>query len=208
MGDDAELLRAWRAGDATAGAALYDRTFPLVNRFFRCKVDDEIAVDLIQATFLAAVESLERFRGASSFRAFLLGIARHELLDHYRSKARDRSVPIDELTLEDLDPSPSSLLRHGREQRALLSALRSLPLELQLLVELHYWEGLTGPELSDALELPEGTVRSRLRRAREQLRSTVERAGEAMPRRELAATSFESWVESVRPSDAAGPHAP
>ena len=119
MGDDAELLRAWRAGDATAGAALYDRTFPLVNRFFRCKVDDEIAVDLIQATFLAAVESLERFRGASSFRAFLLGIARHELLDHYRSKARDRSVPIDELTLEDLDPSPSSLLRHGREQRAL-----------------------------------------------------------------------------------------
>jgi RNA polymerase sigma-70 factor (ECF subfamily) len=51
----------------------------------------------------------------------------------------------------------------------MLSALRRLPLDDQLLLQMHYWDGLTGPALSRALDLPEGTVRSRLRRAKAKL---------------------------------------
>ena len=51
----------------------------------------------------------------------------------------------------------------------LARALRSIPLDLQVALELHYWEELSGPELAAVLEIPEGTVRSRLRRGRELL---------------------------------------
>ena len=55
------------------------------------------------------------------------------------------------------------------EQRLLLEALRRIPLDLQIAIELHYWEGMSGPDLAQVLDIPEGTVRSRLRRAREPL---------------------------------------
>lgn len=173
MTGDATLLSAWRAGDAGAGTTLFDRHFDVVRRFFHQKVYEDDIVDLIQETFLACVENAGGFRGDATFRAYLLGIARHKLRDYWRARGRSIHVDLDTVALVDLDPSPSSVLRRQSSRRMLLEALHAIPLDHQILLELCYWEGLSGPELGQVLGIPEGTVRSRLARARELLRERM-----------------------------------
>ena len=77
--DDRELWTAWAEGDDVAGNRLVERYFPSIHRFFRSKVGD-LADDLAQRTFLAAVQNRERFRGEGSVRGYIYGIARKQLL--------------------------------------------------------------------------------------------------------------------------------
>ena len=79
MSDDLDLLEAWRAGDKEAAGTLLRRHFSRVFQFFRSKLDDHVD-DLTQRTFMACVEARERLRPEVSFRAYLLGIARKQLL--------------------------------------------------------------------------------------------------------------------------------
>lgn len=172
--DDFALLDAWRAGDRLAGNALFERHFDAVARFFKNKVDGGVE-DLVQETFLACVESEKRFEGRARFRTFLLGVARNKLLMHYRAKRTDRKDPLT-ASVADMgcrSGSWGSWLARDEEQRIMLAALRRLPLQSQMLLELYYWEDLSGPELAQTLELSHNTVRSRLSRAREALRLEV-----------------------------------
>ena len=75
--DDFETLDRWRAGDRAAGNELLRRHFDGLYRFFRNKVDEGVD-DLIQRSFLACVESKDRFRKQASFRTYLFTVARHE----------------------------------------------------------------------------------------------------------------------------------
>jgi len=171
VSDDAELLAAWRAGDVRAGGELVRRHLPSVHRFLRGKIDGAVD-DLVQRTFLRCTEAKEDVREGASFRAYLLAIARNELYMHLRAGARAPDL-VGESRLVDLAPSPSHVAdAHGRS-RVVLEALRRIPLELQLAIELHYWEELSTAELAQVLELPHGTVKTRLRRARELLRAAM-----------------------------------
>src|SRR5690606_6973077 len=76
-------------------------------------------------------------------------------------------------TLADLGVTPTKLLLEKHSQRALLEAMRRLPLDHQLLLEMYYWERLRGLELADVFEVPEDTLRSRLRRARQLLKKAL-----------------------------------
>ncbi|MBK6516405.1 MAG: sigma-70 family RNA polymerase sigma factor [Polyangiaceae bacterium] len=190
---DASLFEAWRAGDASAGEALFERHFDAIYRFFDAKIRADVA-DLVQRTFLGCVESRERFRGASSFRVFLFAIARHELYQYFRAKRRDAALDFGVSSIADLTPSPSTLARARSERECLQQALRALPLEQQLAVELHYWEGLSGPELAAILEVPEGTVRSRLRRALEGLR---DRLAQTPPLGAPPGADLEAWARAL-----------
>ena len=89
------------------------------------------------------------------------------------------------------------LLCQQRLRRLLLRALRSIPLDLQIAIELHYWEGMSGRELAEVLEIPEGTVRSRLRRAQEALEAAM--AVHAEDPESLASTRAEldKWAASL-----------
>jgi RNA polymerase sigma-70 factor (ECF subfamily) len=198
MATDAELLEQWHAGDAAAGNQLFERHFEALYRFFRNKVDDGLD-DLLQETLLACVRGRERFRGDASFRTYLFAIARNVLYDHWSRRARRAAdVDIGELSIEAMSTSPSGVLARAAEHRLLVRALRALPLELQVVLELHFWEDLSGPELAIALDVPEGTVRSRLRRAREQLEARmVELADD---QRILASTQsgLESWASGLK----------
>lgn len=169
---DAQLFEAWRGGDRAAGEALFERHFDAIYGFFRAKVSGDVS-DLVQRTFLGCVEAKDRFRGASSFRVFLFAIARHELYGHFRARKRDASLDFGVTSLADVAPSPSTEARARSDRQAIEEALRSLALDLQLALELHYGEGLSGPDLSLVLGVPEGTARSRLRRALEQLRDRL-----------------------------------
>ncbi|MCY0994228.1 sigma-70 family RNA polymerase sigma factor [Nannocystis sp. ILAH1] len=194
--DDETLLAAWRQGERAAGQRLFERYYEAVARFFVNKVGDA-GTELIQKTFLACVEGMPRFRGDGSFRSYLFAIAYRQLCLHYKRRA---SEPVDlaSQSVAGLDPSVAGVLVEREEQRLLLAALRSIALELQVVLELHYWEQCSVVEIAAALEIPQGTVKSRLRRGREQLREAIERLAAT---RELALSTFrglESWAAAVR----------
>lgn len=191
MKSDAELLDAWREGDTLAGNALLERHVDALVRFFESKVDEGVD-DLVQRTMLACVLHRNRMRESASFRGFLFAVARNELYDHYKRIARERHAfdPSVSAVL-DLAPSPSSAVAEGDARGAMVYALRRIPIELQIAVELHYWEDLTTNELADALGVPQGTVKSRLRRAKELLRERLGEAGRPADR------DLEAWADEV-----------
>lgn len=194
---DAELLEAWSGGDLSAAETLISRHLDTVHRFFSGKVDSDLE-DLVQRTFLRCIEKRDTYRGDGEFRAFLLGIARYELLDVYRRKANGRVFDPAVSSLEDLAPRPSELLRADQEKQALLHALRRIPLDQQLLLELYYWERMTGAEIAAVLGVPSPTVRGRLRRARKALAEAVESVAQDPEIARRTISSFESWAASVR----------
>jgi RNA polymerase sigma factor (sigma-70 family) len=193
---DTELLAAWRGGDAKAGNDLLRRHFAALRRFFAHKLDDEVE-DLIQRTFLALVRS--KTREVSSFRAYLFTVARNELYRHLGARRRGRdAIDFGNVSVVDLGTSPSSMVARRGEQAQLLAALRAIPVDLQVALELHYWEGLTTAELAEVLEVPHGTAKSTLRRAREQLEARLRRlprGGGAAP---ATLDDLEAWARELR----------
>lgn len=197
MKTDFELLDAWQGGDDAAGRELFGRHFESIFRFFHHKVDGD-ASDLVQRTFLACIEARERFRRDASFRTFLFGIARNELHGHWRKRKRDERIDFGITSAMDLDPSPSTLVAKRRESQLLLDALRALPIDYQIAIELYYWEGLSGSELATVLGVPEGTVRSRLRRAQEQLRKHMAESAGSGEHPAITDEALEGWASSLR----------
>ena len=173
MATDAELLERWRAGDDAAGEVLLERHFESLHRFFSAKLD-EGAEDLVQTTLLRCVQSRDRFAQRSSFRTYLFTVARNALIDRLRVAARSpQALDFAVVSLVDLRTSPSVAASRSEEHAALIAALRSLPLEIQITVELTYWEGLNATEVAEVTEVTPGTVRSRLTRARQALREQL-----------------------------------
>ena len=198
---DEALLRAWQAGDEDAGNELVARHFPVVFRFFRSKLTEGVE-DLAQRTFLGCVESAHSYRGDAPFRAFLLGIARHQLLLHFRSRYRADNV-FDPVTQSVQDfatssgRSPSAVMAARDEERLLVAALRRLPVDFQIAVELFYWEELPIQEIAVVLEVAVGTVKSRLGRARSLLRQHVDDlTTEGEPA--LPLDNLDQWAHSMR----------
>jgi RNA polymerase sigma-70 factor (ECF subfamily) len=200
LDDDADLFARWGAGDRAAGNTLIRRHFGVVHRFFRNKASAGVE-DLIQRTFLATIEARDRFRHASSFRTFLLGVARIELLNHYRQRGRP-GAEFDELVTaaHALGSSPGTKLGRTEEQRLLLEALCRIPLQYQLVLELSYWEQLSSRELGEVLDIPAPTVRSRLRRARELLEVELARVAASEDACARVVTSLDAWAREVRKS--------
>lgn len=196
---DFELLERWRGGDREAGNALFGRHFRSVYRFFCSKVGDELAEDLTQVTFLGCVDGRDSFRQASSFRTYLFAVARNQLLMHFRKRGRQRDViEFQTMSIVDLGAGPGTWMAAKAEQRLLLTALRRIPVDFQIAVELYYWEGLSTKELATVLSIAEGTVRSRLARAREQLNQHMRALADQPDVAESTIADFERWARSLR----------
>jgi RNA polymerase sigma-70 factor (ECF subfamily) len=174
VGDSWQLLEAWRAGDAEAGSALVGEHFEAISRFFRAKLGDDVE-DIIQETFLACVEARDRIEG--NFRGYLFGVATRRLFQHLRDRYKQRNLDFSVSSLADLRTTPSEGVARNQRAELIRSALRQLPLDAQLTLELAYWEGLSGAEIAAALDVEPGTVRSRLTRARSRLREIVVELG-------------------------------
>ena len=198
MEDDHTLWQQWCAGDRAAAHELYLRHCATVSRVFTAKLNLSID-DMVQRTFLKAAESAGKDTEIRSVRAYLVATARNLLLDAFREAAGPRGR-VDPLTqsLDGLEASMSGLVAKVQERHALFLALRRIPVDTQLLLELFYWEGLTGDELAEAFNVPVGTIRSRLRRARDALRrhmSTVSPEElEELSRR----PDFSGWAAALR----------
>lgn len=197
MPSDFELLDAWRAGDRAAGNVLVDRHFAALYGFFRNKLGGDID-DPIQRVFLACVESRDAFRKEASFRTYLFAVARNELHAHFRQRGREAEVDFSEVSVEDLGTSPSQIIAKHEEQRLLLHALRLIPLDYQIALELYYWEGLTGPQLARVLDIPEGTARTRIRRAREALEARISRLASSPDIMHSTTDNLDRWAASLK----------
>lgn len=199
MEDETQLLAAWRAGNARAGSRLFDRYYGRLSRFFANKVGDE-AYDLIQQTMMICLERHDQLREDTRFAAFLLGIARNVLLHHYRSRARKHDkIDFGVSSIVDLGVGNSTIIAQRRHERVLLEALRRLPLEDQLLLELYYWEDLRGGELAELFGVPLGTLRSRLRRAKQELERTIPKVAGSLGLAEgLGELDIQQWARDTR----------
>lgn len=195
---DGELLERWRAGDTVSGEALFERYYDMVERFFLNKVAAGVQ-DLVQETFMRCVESRERIRDNDRFRMYMFAIAYNVLTAHLRERYRsDRAIDLGEISMCDLAPGPSSLVARRREHRLLIEALRSIPVDDQVVLELHYWEQLTTGEMAEVIGVPVGTARGRLQRARARLEQEMQRLVESSP--ELASTlaQLDDWAAECR----------
>lgn len=166
MDDLTRLALAAGTGDRVALAELVRRTQPEVWRLCRRLGDAGSADDLTQETYARAIPALERFRGASSVRTWLLRVARNTCADAVRrERRRRRPVPLPEEAAPDHAPRT--------DLDALVAGLdpdrRSAFVLTQVL-------GLSYAEAAEVCEVPVGTIRSRVARARDDL---VERLREA-----------------------------
>jgi RNA polymerase sigma-70 factor (ECF subfamily) len=128
------------------------------------------AEDLTQQVFLAAHEKLGQLRKAESARSWLFAILRNSFLKMCRKR---RPIPADNLQL-DMDTVPAQIPDSSDIDRERLQrALDELPAKFRMVVAMFYYEGCSYREISDRLEVPMGTVMSRLARAKGFLRSKL-----------------------------------
>jgi RNA polymerase sigma factor (sigma-70 family) len=201
MPTDFELLDAWVGGDRAAAQALFDRYTVSLYRFFHNKVTGGIE-DFVQDTLVACIAGRDRFRRESSFRTYLFATARHVLWQHLR-KQRVRGVALDpeRSSLHELGPSPSTLAARRAEHRLLLEALRHLPVETQILLELYHFEELTAIELAAMYDVTEVALRGRLHRAKEALRAKIEELSRSPDLLRSTWDGFEKWAAELRAVD-------
>src|SRR6266545_304600 len=142
------------------------------------------AEDLTQDVFIKLFRSLDKFNRDADFSTWLSSVARNYCIDHYRASKREREVLVEDLVAFDLAPaSPGSNPHRALEDRDRRSFLRrgleSLPAKLREAVVLRDLQGLSYQEMADRLGLPEGTVKSRINRGREELSRLLLRAQQA-----------------------------
>lgn len=182
----------WQGGDAAAGEALFERHFDGIYRFFETKCPHE-ADELVQATFLACLRGRDSFRHDASFRTYLFAIARNQLYGFLRARQRDRVVDFELSSIAQLTSTPATKLARHEQHERLLAALRSLPIEAQTLLELHYMQDMQIGDLAQVFEAPAVTIRSRLHRARKQLRELLDRDPEVERTAVESLESMDEW---------------
>jgi RNA polymerase sigma-70 factor (ECF subfamily) len=205
---DSDLLRAWRDGDRDAGALLFSRYHPSMVRFFAPKIGYEESDDLIQNTFLALREGLERFREEATVRTLLFAIARNQINYYFRRLMRDRrrfAFDSSQTSLAAIDPTPTQLLAGDQQNLLLLRALRELPFDTQMMIELHYWEQMPVRDIALVMEFPVNTVKTRLFRGRKRLEELMERLAESPAQLDTTLSDLSAWAARLRlelePSD-------
>lgn len=196
--DEHALLAAWRSGDEAAGEVLFERYYEGLDCFFASKASDD-ARDLIQRTFVLLLENQHRMREGGSLQGYLFGIARNVLYQYYRSKRRrsGRFVPEEE-SVEDLGPTASSVMVQAEETQLLLQALRRIPVEFQVILELYFWERMTAREIAEVLDVPEGTARTRIRRAKQLLEQQMEALAATPDLLQSTRTDLDGWAAKLR----------
>lgn len=174
---DHDLLSLGRAGDKSAGQELFRRYVTLLRRFFSNKVSPTEVDDLVQKTFVTAVEGRERLRGNASFRTTLFAVARHQLDEFLRHRNRQNvtaDLTVSSVSSFGMTPAPAETAP-GSDQDLVLTALQRVSVEYQTMLELYYWEGLPGAEIAVVFEIAPATVRTRLQRARQALEDALRR---------------------------------
>mgnify|MGYP002623655549 FL=1 len=188
--DETLLLRYRRSGDRDDFALLvhrYERE--LYNYLRRYLGDADMAHDVFQATFLQVHLKCDKFESGRRFRPWLYTIATNQAIDAQRRNKRHRMVSLDRagvgaetdeisVLMELLvsgEPNPLNELDRQERRTAVRDGVDSLPESLKAVVVLVYYQGLKYREAADILDIPVGTVKSRLHTAVQKLHEVWDR---------------------------------
>lgn len=172
---DEVLIERTRRGEVAAFEDLVDRHRQIVFRTAARIVGPDEAEDVTQDAFLRAYHRLDQFRGTAAFRTWLLQIAQNAALNTLAHARRRPTEPgrdgIDIDVVPDHDPvrQPASELERRERQERLELKLKLLRTEYRSLLVLRDLEGLSYTEIADVLDMPLGSVKGRLHRARSEL---------------------------------------
>lgn len=185
--DENKWLKKAAAGDADAFEQLVLQYQTAVyNLCLRMTGNPEDAADMTQESFLKAWRNMDSFQGNSAFSTWLYRLASNTCLDHLRLKKRRPQLSLvmedsdgeeQELDVPDQTASPEEQVIASEEQAILNEALQSLEEQPRQILILRAVHELSYTEISQVLDIPEGTVKSRLARAREQLRKKILQGG-------------------------------
>ncbi len=178
---DAEVIASSLTNPETFGV-IYDRHFRAVFGYLGRAVSRDTALELAAEVFVRAFGTRNRFRSEyTSARPWLMGIAANLLAGHFRGRARERRafaravVRLDHIE-DDMENEAVNRLHAEAYRETLIAAMASLRHEERSVVSLFAVGGLSYAEIAHALSIPEGTVRSRLSRARRKLEALLKDA--------------------------------
>ncbi|MFV8756791.1 RNA polymerase sigma factor [Nannocystaceae bacterium ST9] len=198
---DEALFHAWLDGDASAGQVLVRRHYRRILLFFHAKVGLELGRDLTQATFETLCVNKVSFRGDSTLLTYLFGIARWKLVDHFRAQ-RARDALFEPLSdpghLPEVHRSITALFMDKQRETLVVQALRSLPLDDQIILELKEYEKLTSGQLAAMYEVGRDTMSSRINRARKRLAAAVAERAESAQIIDSTLTSLDDCMREIR----------
>ena len=182
--DELELIRQAGQGDESAFEQLviaYEK--PVYNLCLRICGDRDEAFDLSQDTFIKAWHAISMFQGDSKFQTWLMRIASNTCIDHLRKKKRKNVIPMTDLDREDeplerqiadYETDPAVLVEKAQDHEAVREAMSRLPDQDRLILSMRAIEDMSYREIGEALELQPGTVKSRISRAREKIRRSLD----------------------------------
>jgi len=177
--DDAELLRRIGQGDEDAMAAFYRQHGRVVFAQVLLVVGERVlAEEIVQDTMLAIWRGAGSFRGESSVRSWVIAIARRQTRDRLRGR---RLRVVDDSFLADQPgsgPGPEVMALDRAELAEVRGAIRELAPAHREVLGLAFGSGLSLPEVADVLEIPVGTVKSRLTAARAALNRILDKKGQ------------------------------
>ncbi len=181
--DDIELVKRAKDGDSKAYDKLIllykDVVFSIVYRMVRNKQEAE---DLTQETFIKAYKSLTSFNEAYAFSTWLFKIATNSCIDHFRKRklktySMDQTIRYkdDEIRHEYADPKPGVEHDLVANERAIIirTAIEQLPEKYRIVIEMRHQQEQSYEEIAEKLDLPLGTVKARIFRAREMLNKNL-----------------------------------
>ena len=153
-----------RAGDKAAFDILCDRYLPVVYNRLRAKLPPEAVEDVTQQVFIGAMKGIRHYRERSSFRTWILSIARHKIVDYYRSRNRQpETVPLD--VGSDGEVNNKEHRDMWEEQTLVRIILERLPDQYQEILLLRFAEGMRFKRIAGTLDISLEAAKSRYRRA-------------------------------------------
>jgi len=184
--DDAALLLALKGGEFAAFSAIVDRhQRSLINFFYHLCWDRQAAEDCAQEVFLRVYSHRDSYEPQAKFTTFLFRIARNLWIDRTRSDAvRGKAASLDRRSDGDEGrslgerlavraPGPVEILAREEQQAALRRAIEQLPEEQKAVVILSEIQGLKYQDIGAILDVPVGTVKSRMHTAMEKLKELL-----------------------------------
>ena len=169
-------------GFKTAGGEEMDKLsealascMPALERFVKFRISNRMdAEDIIQETCVAALRGHGQLRDELAFKAWLLRIAQNKCTDYYRAKARQMEIPIDELS----ESVMSTGLYGRRENTVVTETMEKLGGKEKQILYLYYFKELPQDQIAERLQIPTGTVKSRLHYAKRRFRESYPLSGE------------------------------
>ena len=173
--NEAELVAQAQRGDRNAFSELVRiHARGVFNVVYHMCGDSSVADDAAQETFIRAWQNLSSYRPQTSLRNWLYRIAFNAGMDMLRKEKRILPNDIDEMGLADERPGPESVVSQQERASMVQQAVLALPDASRAVLVLREYEGMSYHEIADALDIPVGTVMSRLNYARKLLKEKLE----------------------------------